>query len=356
MRETVTAGYVMASGKFGSSGILGRTGYLTGVRTEQTDTWAYGNVRSRTLSTAAARAADPYAAAQADFGIERQIKGSYTNSFPSVHLTHDINRNLKARASWSTGFGRPPPTNLLPVETVDESGQTVTTSNPGLLPQNSQNWDVSLDYYFEPIGNLSVTWFKKTITDYIVSGVEVGIVPSGLNNGFNGQYEGLRQLTTSNAGTAYVQGWEFSYQQQLSFLPGVLKTLSIGTNFSVQDTHGQFGRANLTSGQVANFIPRSANLNLTWRYRGFTAGAVLQHTSQYLASYAAGNPNRNIYRKERNVWHASLAYQLRPAVALTINFENLTNAPQANYRGFVDRLSNRSVSGAHISFGVSGRF
>jgi len=356
VRETVTAGYVMASGKLGSSGFLNRTGFLTGVRTEKTDVWAYGNVRSRQLSPNAARADDPLGSAQADFANLRTTTGSYTNSFPSVHLTHDVSRNLKARASWSTGFGRPPPSHLLPAETVNENGQTLTTSNTGLRPQQSENWDLSLGYYLEPVGSLSVTWFHKTITDYIVSGVDMGIIGTGPGNGWDGEYAGLTHLTTANAGTAFVQGWEFVYQHQLTFLPGVLRTLSIGANLSVQDTHGQFGMANLSSGQVANFIPRTANLNFSWRFRGFTPGGVLQKTSTYLTNYAAGNPNRDLYRKERNVWHASLSYQLRPEVALTMTVENFTNESSETYRGVENRLNTWNVSGTHIVLGVSGRF
>jgi outer membrane receptor protein involved in Fe transport len=67
--------------------------------------------------------------------------------------------------SWSTSFGRPPLSNLAPSESVNETNQTLTISNPSLLPQHAKNWDASLDYYFEPVGNLSIGWFHKTIKD-----------------------------------------------------------------------------------------------------------------------------------------------------------------------------------------------
>jgi hypothetical protein len=82
---------------------------------------------------------------------------------PSVHLTHDWNRNLKTRLSWSTSFGRPALTNLMPNESVNETNQTLTVNNPALLPQSSTNWDATLEYYFEPVGNFSVGWFHKEI-------------------------------------------------------------------------------------------------------------------------------------------------------------------------------------------------
>src|SRR5213079_3127274 len=52
-------------GKFGRDGFLGRTGYLGGVRTEKTDTEAFGwaKIRGSLASTAAQQLADPVGAA-----------------------------------------------------------------------------------------------------------------------------------------------------------------------------------------------------------------------------------------------------------------------------------------------------
>ena len=217
MTETVTAGYVMAEGRLGHDGFLGRTGFIGGVRTEKTDTDSVGWVRARVVSTAAQQAADPIGAAQRDYAnTRREINGSYTESFPSLHLTHDVNRNLKARVSWSTSFGRPAFTNAVPNETPNEANQTLTINNPGLLPQTAKNWDAALEYYFEPVGALSVGWFHKTIKDFIVTDIGSGTVATGADNGYNGEYGGFTLLRTPNAGTAIVQGWEISYQQQLN--------------------------------------------------------------------------------------------------------------------------------------------
>ena len=44
-----------------------------------------------------------------------------------------------------------------------------------------------------------------------------GTIGTGADNGYNGEYAGWTILSTANAGTAVVQGWEFSYQQQFTF-------------------------------------------------------------------------------------------------------------------------------------------
>ena len=352
LTETVAAGYVMGQGK------LGRTGWLAGVRAEKTESESEGWVRSRVPSTAAQQLANPVAAAQSDYaGNLRNLSGSYTKSFPSVHLTQDLSSNLKARLSWSTSFARAPLNNLVPNETVNEPNQTVTLNNPGLLPQMAENWDASLEYYFEPVGTVSIGWFHKTITDYIVSGIAGRTIGTGADNGYGGQYSGFTTLSSANAGTAIVQGWEISYQQQFTFLPGPLKGLSGQINYTLLDTHGNFGgRTNLTSGQVAGFVPRTGNASLAWRHRSFGARVLVNYTGDYLQTYSATAAWRNLYRFKRTIVNLGLSYQIRPALSLTCDVANLFNQPQALYLGSKDRMQSTIINGTTITAGLSGRF
>jgi iron complex outermembrane receptor protein len=356
--ETVSSGYVMAQGRLGSDGFLRRTGYLTGVRAEKTENESWGWVRTRIPSSAAQQLADPVGSAQRDYaGTRREVSGSYTKSFPSVHLTHEITPNLKARLSWSTSFGRPSLSNALPNESVNENLQTLTLNNPALLPQMGKSWDATLDYYFEPVGNFSVGWFQKTIRDFIVSGINVGTVASGAGNGFNGEYGGFNILTTANAGTATVEGWEVSYQQQLTFLPGALKGLSFLANYTELKTNGNFGgTANLTTGQVAGFIPKTWNFNLNWRYGKFSSRVLVNYTSDYITSYSAASVGRNLFRFERTSVNAGIEYRIRRDTSLTLDVSNPFSEPQKLYRGIPDQMQSTISNFTTITVGVAGRF
>ena len=358
VRETVTAGYFMAEGKFGRDGFLRRTGYLTGVRTEQTETESYGWVRARVASTTAERTANPAGAAARDYaGTRRELDGSYTKSFPSAHITHDVTRDLKARLSWSTSFGRPSMSRFLPNETFNETQQTLTINNPSLLPQTAQNWDASLDYYFEPVGNFSVGYFRKSIKDYIVGGIENGIVAGGNDNGYNGEFVGYRILTSANAGSALVKGLEVSYQQQFTFLPGPFKGLAFAANHTWLETQGDFGgTVPRGTNEVANFIPRTGNASLSWRYRGFSTRASLNYTSDYINAYSAGTLGRNRYCFERTIVNFGMDYRVRRTLTLTCDVDNVFNEPQGFYRGIPDQMQQTYITGTTITIGVSGRF
>ncbi len=350
--ETVTAGYVMAQGA------VGRTGLLAGVRTEKTDDESWGWVRSRVPSTTAQQLTDPLGAAQRDYAANRrELKGSYTKSFPSVHLTQDLRPNLKARLSWSNSFGRPPLSGFYPSETANDTARTLTVPNPYLRPQTAENWDATLEYYFEPVGNLSAGWFRKTIRDYFVSGIQNGIVGTGGDNGYGGEYAGYTILTQANLGTAEIRGWEFSYLQQFTFLPGLLKGLSLSVNYTLLDTSGDFGGSvQRTTGQVPGFIPRSGNISLGWRHRGFSARATANRVGDYIRNFTAVGSGANLYTEARTVVNAGVAYQWRPSVGFTLDVQNVFNEGQRWYRGIPDQMAQMYIPGTTITAGVSGRF
>jgi TonB-dependent receptor len=355
VRETVTSGYVMAQGGFGQNG------FLTGVRTEKTDTKAFVYVRNRVASTPAQQQADPVGTAQRDYANNfRTRDGSYTKSFPSIHLWRNFTPNLKGRVSWSTSFGRPPMDNALPIETANETAQTLTVGNPELLPQTARNWDLVAEYYFEPAGNLSVGWFHKAIENFIVSGINVGPIAAGTDNGYNGEYAGFMQLTTSNAGRAIAQGWEFSYVQQFRFLPGLLKGLRLNANFTILNAHGTYaGTTYLRNNQVPGFVPRSGNLSLSWNYRKFGTRLLYNYTSEQLAfnsSFNAAAPSRSNYMMAREVANLSLTWQLRPNVTLQLDVANIFNEPQRFYRGIPDQLERFLIQPPRITAGVQGQF
>lgn len=350
--ETVKAAYIMGQGK------VGDTGFIAGVRVEDTEDKSWGWVRSRTGSTAAEQAADPVGAAQRDYADNRrEISGSYRQSLPSVHLTHDIRSNLKARLSWSNSFGRPPLSNSLPNETVNETNQTLTINNPSLKPQTAESWDAGLEYYFEPAGSLSVNWFHKTIDDYFVDGIITGTIGSGPNNGYNGEYSGFTMLTRANLGTAIVQGWEFSYRQQFTFLPGLFKGLGLSANYTILDTHGNFGGTiERSKGEVPGFIPETANVSVSWRYRGFSTRVNVNRTGEYLNAFTAAGSGRNQYIMSRTIVNFGVAYQVRPALSFSVDVGNIFNQPQTFYRGIADNISEVRIPGITVTLGVSGRF
>ncbi len=352
VNEVITGYYLMTQGRFG------RNGFLAGMRREITDTTGEGRRRSRVLTTAAQQLADPAGSAELD-SVAYVNKGSYGQNFPSIHVWRDLTPDLKARAAWTTGFARPTLANYVTALSFNTTNETVTFGNPDLKPTQSTNWDFSLEYYFKPSSSFTVGWFHKKLEDYIASGVDIGTVGAGPDNGFDGEFSGYTILANSNVGTAYTQGWEFSYLQQFQFLPGLLKGLRLNANLTQITAHGDYASPGnyAKDKNVRGFIPRTMNTTVSWYYKKFSTSVSYNYTAEHIRdNYNFAQPSRNRYLKSRKIVNASMRYQLRQNLTVNLGVANLFNEPQVYYRGIPDQMETFLINGTTMTAGIEGRF
>ena len=209
------------------------------------------------------------------------------------------------------------------------------------------------------MGALTFGWFHKSIKDYIVTGQVAGLIPSGLDNGYDGEYAGWEERTSFNSGTAIAQGWEFSYSQQLTFLPGHLRGLAVSFNYSHVGTHGlRGGTRYLTSREVTGFIPNTANASLSWRHRsGFSARALYNLSGENITTLSAvTTPGLNIYRASMKTLNLGVSYQYKPSLGFTVDVSNVFNEPQEFYMGTKEYLRQSTTNFVAVTIGMSGRF
>ena len=351
--EVITGYYGMLSGK------AGRFGYLGGVRSENTVTVGRVNVRARTLSTAAQQAADPVGSAIRDYLNPVKNAGEYTENFPSMHTWYDLTPNLRLRAAYSTGMARPSLANAVAGLGINETAQTVTFGNPELKPTKAKNWDFAAEYSFGTASYVKAGWFHKRIDDYVRANQPIGVVGIGVDNGFNGQYEGYEILANSNAGTAFTQGWEVEYVQNFRFLPGVLRTLRFSGNFTKIMAHGDYGTPGvyLTTEQVNGFIPFTSNANLSWDYRKFGVSVSYNYTAGSIrGAYNIAQPSRNRYMVPRSLFNVNMRYNLPRNMTLSLGVQNLFNEPQRYYRSVSDQNETFLIQGTTLTLNLEARF
>lgn len=346
--EDVTSAYAMGGARWGALRAVG------GLRFEETRVKGRGFVRARTLATAAA-IPDPVLRAQTDYANARTISGRYHETFPGAYLTYHFSRTFLARANWSNSIGRPPFANLVPREDVNDQTQTLTVGNPALKPQFSENIDFTLEYYFEPVGAISVGVFQKKLKDFIVT-IGGDVVPNGPDNGFGGAYGGYNLITDRNAGTAEIQGIEVSFQQQLTFLPGPLKRLSVFANYTRLTTNGDYGTTGpRTTNLVPNFVPTTANAGVSLPWGKLRTRLLVNYTGEYLVGYST-DVSRLRYKFDRTAVNLNLSYIFSPKLEIYCDLQNMFNARQEWYYYQRNRLQSDFDNGAFINFGISGRF
>lgn len=99
------------------------------------------------------------------------LKGDYDYWLPSLDLSLDIADNLILRGSYGQSIGRPGWGDIQGGRTFNEllrvDGGSGAQGNPGLEPLLSNNFDLSLEWYYGESSYMSVGYFRKNIDNYI---------------------------------------------------------------------------------------------------------------------------------------------------------------------------------------------
>jgi TonB-dependent receptor len=350
MEEGVDAAYIQAQARFGKLTALG------GVRGEwvSTDTFTYFRARS----TPIAQEPDHFKRAELDYN-KLSEDGSYNKYFPSLHLAYDITKDLKVRGSYSTSYGRPFLAQLIAGATPNDTARTVTTGNPSLLPQEAENFDLKLEYYFKNSGMISITGYQKKISDYIGTAGRSGeVVGDGPDNGFDGLYAGYEIVQPTNVGTAEVKGIEFDFRQRLAFLPGVLKGTTLRANYTYLKAEGKFaGTTNLNSEQIAGFVPKAFNIGLLYAYKNFGASFDVNYTGEYPTNYNSATPGgSNFYRYDITRYNAGVTYRFMRNQTVFLSVNNIGEEGTSIYTYTPIRPRQMFVASQTLKFGITGQF
>jgi TonB-dependent receptor len=321
-QETITAGYIQASVKLGKVRVLG------GVRIEDTETKGNAWVRNTTASwggnNVGGTSFDPAVVAanleraKRSFVRRNDSVGEYRDVFPGLHVVYEPVASLLVRASFNTSISRPPVPNLIPSITENLDTNTVTMGNPDLKPYHSDNYEVSVEKYFEPVGMFSVGVFRKDITDYFAT-FQSTIPASGLDG--SGQYAGYTLSQVRNTGYARIRGIEASYTQQFSFLPGIWKSFGAFANFTYLESEGNYGGLAVTR-QLGNLAPRSGNGGINFRRWGLDIRFLANWTDLKYKSTVGGI---DVYNEERLMYDVKLQYSINRRYDIFLDIANLTD-------------------------------
>jgi len=306
--EQVTAGYVM------NTIDLGKLHMQTGLRFENTNMNTLGHELCYFTNLAGAKVCGLTAyTGSGEQWVVNPIKNnpSYLDVLPSVQLRYALSPDSALRAVYARGVARPDPYQLVPYVTEDSTASPVTASigNPNLRPEHANNYDLLYETSLHPLGMIQAGFFFKQLTapqvpTTIAGNVNVANLPPGMISPAELQaianYPGDSVSIMVNGQNAYLYGFEASYQQHLSFLPGVLGGLGVNANYSY--TNSQEKGLPLRTDQP-RLIDQAANtwkLSPSYDNKRLSARVGLAYDGPSLSSYnylspsffaAANNPD-----------------------------------------------------------------
>ena len=291
----------------------------------------------------------------------------YFRLFPSLNASYNLRENLVARAGYYWSVGRPDYSQyagsltLPDVELPNGPGNRIAVNNAGIKTWQAKTIKLSLEYYFEKIGLISIGGYQRDFKNFFGSTV-LRATPGflslyGLDPAIYDDYDVSTEHNIPSP--VRMTGLTFNYKQPLTFLPHWARGVQVFANASAQRATGD------VSDNFANFVPRSGNwgisltrpkynLQMRWNYKGRNRGGAV-------AAGQSIEPGTFNWRSKKLLIDVSGEYYFYKAFAVFANMNNINDQPtdfeiagpstppQA-------QLRQRQASGSLWMFGIKGTF
>jgi TonB-dependent receptor len=243
------------------------------------------------------------------------VSKDYDHILPSINIKYSPTDKLVARFAYTETIARPTfgdsaAYQLIESEVTEDEGEIETerkaeVGNPDLAPYESNNIDLSIEYYPGNIGVLSAGLFYKDIDNYILQ-AEVQE---------NGEWEGFKEVKQPiNGGSASLTGLELAWTK----------------NFST----GLFISANGTFVNTDENLPNQAdtvgNLMLGYENRTFSARLSTSYKSE---SFQFSDNDTIVYEDTHTQVDFTAKYYIDDTMQVYFNAVNLTDEPMYLYHG-----------------------
>ncbi|WP_340646438.1 TonB-dependent receptor [Phenylobacterium sp.] len=284
------------------------------------------------------------------------VAREYDDTLPSVNAVIEPFDNFLIRVGAAQTMSRPNLGSLTPGASVSVSGssRTVTAGNPVLDPFRAKAYDLSFEWYYQPEALISIAFFKKKVdtfvqtlsTQQVFTGNSFGI-PDSVATAACGATVGCSPSATWNFTTPIntpggdVTGYEISFQQPFSFLPGPLANTGILANYtSVKSSINYLNAAGATvaTTDLTGLSRKAYNVTLYYEDEKVSARVSASHRDKYLTR-VLGQENTAALpvpydgtNKTFNV-DASFTYTFNDHLKFTLEGVNLTDEFQDQFNG-----------------------
>ena len=269
----------------------------------------------------------------------------YTDVLPSIIGRYDINDNLVLRASWTNTIARPKFGDSAFRQETNIEDEEVTVGNPDLDPYESSNFDVSLEYYFEPLGVFSISGFYKDIDSFIFESV--------IEDGINVRGEDYDLITSLNGESAEVYGVEFAWQQQFASLPSPFDGFGVYANLTLSESEANIGRDEEV--RLPKQSDEVATLALTYEKYGFFFRIAGTKRGDFVDAFG-GDFDEDEIHGEYFQWDVTSSYEITENITVFAEFLNVNEEAMERYIGYEERPLQYEEYGWSANLGVKVNF
>ena len=347
-----------------------------GVRYEETE--VVSSTAAQAYDRVEWRSTNEFEIIRAEGSVPSSLEGEYDFTLPSLDFDIELTDNIVLRASASqtlarAGYGSLVGTLNLPTITrVDQGipGEAIASvGNPGLLPYESDNFDLSLEYYYGEASYVSAGYFDKDVRNWIAGGVLEDVVLNdqlaspGLGPLYNDAAAALQAQNGAYPGNAEIRDYIFA---NFADQPGVDAANQVITGIVGRDDAVPFNVNTLTNSDREESID---GWELAWQHNfwdtglGFIANMTLadgsavfnnqSNDSQFALAglsdtrnfvlfydkyglqariaynwrdgYYTGGDTKPGYQTEYEQWDGNITYEVSDSMVVYVEGINLTN-------------------------------
>lgn len=317
------------------------------------------------------------AAAGDRFSVRSVVEHDYRDVLPSLNLAWDVAEDVVLRFGAAKTMARPTLLYLSPGVSGgptsfadDDRVYAINIGNPMLEPFRSTNFDLSLEWYFQEGGLLSAALFHKDIESYIQRtrlistwadlGYSLDLLPAGFtaDSQFNVQ-------SYFNTEGGPLKGYELTYQQPFTFLPGFLRSFGVQLNYTHVESTIQYLTSTATNNNTTivttvieddliNLSPNSYNATLYYDDGTFSARISTSYREGYLSDISTTPVS---YKASVENVDFNMSYNIGKNLTATFEAINLLDTPDSRYVDYEMKLPDRyTVNGRQYSVGLRYRF
>jgi TonB-dependent receptor len=285
---------------------------------------------------------------------------SYVDVLPSVSLRYALDSESGLRLVYARGVARPDAYQLVPYVTEDDSTNpaTIALGNPALKPEHANNYDLLYERYLNPAGILQAGFFAKQLS---------GTLISASYTADSGPYQGDLVSQWINVSNAELYGFEGSYQQRLSFLPGLLSGFGMMANYSWTGSKVFHIPGRPDSPALQQQSPNTWNVSPTYDRGRFSVRVGLTYNGpcifQYEYQTAADvsglgprGPSGDVYTLAHLQLDAQASIRLGHGLSAVVSGLNLTNEVFGYYTGSPIFVNQREFYKSDYSAGLRYSF
>jgi TonB-dependent receptor len=237
---------------------------------------------------------------------------------------------------------------------VSGNNFTVTAGNPDLDPFRAKAYDLGVEWYFAPESLLSVAVFYKDIDSFVqtirevrpFTGNPLGLPDSvataacGTTVGCSPSADWQFNLPANTPG-GDLTGYEISYQQPFTFLPGIWANFGTVLNYTSVESEIDYLDATgavVTSTDLTGLSKNSFNATLYFDNKTFSARVAAAYRSDYLTTVPGRNGNDVEGTASTLNVDFSSSYNINENLSVSLEALNLTDEVDDQW---VDSVGNR---------------